>query len=44
MHKGKIAADGRPEDVLTGNILPNVYEYPLKVVTIEGRRYTVGCD
>ena len=39
---GKIIADGSTEEVLTSNIIQNVYQCRMKVFEDEGRRYIVN--
>jgi iron complex transport system ATP-binding protein len=36
LSRGTVAADGPPASVLTGELLTEVYEYPVRVVDVEG--------
>jgi len=42
LHDGRILADGRAEDVLTGDILCRAYRGRLQAVAMAGRRYIVN--
>jgi iron complex transport system ATP-binding protein len=44
MHEGKVVIDGPAAEVLTEKVLAKAYQHPLKVVDIDGYKYTAGLD
>jgi len=44
MHEGKVIIDGPAAEVLTEGVLAKAYQHPLKVVDIDGYKYTAGLD